>query len=215
MHDVLATLKSECPEINNVYFRQDNAGCYHSAHTILSCPAIAKSVRMKIVRIDFSDPQGGKGAANKLAATCKAHIRAYINEGHDVVTAENMKDALQSSGGIQGVRVVTMQTIHSSSSNQRKIPNINQLNNFQFDGESITAWRSYGIGKGKKVEQVSPLKGQLLKKTHLSSRIVLIMILYLLQTVTTIGWNPLLLQEYLNKLKERIHAVLQQANQRT
>ncbi|CAB4024330.1 Hypothetical predicted protein [Paramuricea clavata] len=49
----------------------DNAGCYHSAHTILSCPAIAKSVGMKIVRIDFSDPQGGKGAADRLAATCK------------------------------------------------------------------------------------------------------------------------------------------------
>ena len=156
MQDVLATLKSECPQINNVYYRQDNAGCYHSAHTILSCPAIAKSVGMKIVRIDFSDPQGGKGAADRLAATCKGHIRAYIN---DVVTAENMKDALQSSGGIQGVRVVAMQTIHSSSSDQRKIPNINKLNNFQFDGESITAWRSYGIGKGKEVEPVNPLEG--------------------------------------------------------
>jgi hypothetical protein len=159
MQDVLATLKSECPQINNVYFHHDNAGCYHSAHTILSCPAIAKSVGMKIVRIDFSDPQGGKGAADRLAATCKGHIRAYINEGHDVVTAENMKDALQSSGGIQGVRVVAMQTIHSSSSDQRKIPNINKLNNFQFDGESITAWRSYGIGNGKEVEPVNPLEG--------------------------------------------------------
>ncbi|CAB4024331.1 Retrovirus-related Pol poly from transposon 412, partial, partial [Paramuricea clavata] len=69
-----------------------------------------------------------------------------------------MKDALQSSGGIQGVRVVAMQTIHSSSSDQRKIPNINKLNNFQFDGESITAWRSYGIGKGKEVEPVNPLE---------------------------------------------------------
>jgi hypothetical protein len=75
------------------------------------------------------------------------------------VTAENMKDALQSSGGIQGVRVVAMQTIHSSSSDQRKIPNINKLNNFQFDGEGITAWRSYGIGKGKEVEPVNPLEG--------------------------------------------------------
>ena len=200
----------------NVYFRQDNADCYHSAHTILSCPAIAKSVGMKVFRIDFSDPQGGKGAADRLPATCKAHIRAYINEGQDVVTAENMKDALQSSGGIQGVRVVTMQTIHSSSSDQRKVTNINQLNNFQFDGQSITAWQSYGTGKSKKVEAVNPLKGWFLKKkTRLSSRTVLIMILYLLQIVTTIGWNPLLLQEYLNELKETILAVLQQANQRT
>ena len=86
---------------------------------------------MKIIRIDFSDPQGGKGAGDRLAATCKAHIRACINEGRDFVTAENMKDALQSSDGIQGVRVVTMPTIHSSSSDQRKILNINQLDNCQ------------------------------------------------------------------------------------
>jgi hypothetical protein len=39
---------------------------------------------VKIARIDFSDPQGGKGAADRLAATCKNDIRAYINEGNDV-----------------------------------------------------------------------------------------------------------------------------------
>ena len=38
-------------------------------------------------RIDFSDPQGGKGAADCLPATCKAHVRIFINEGHDVTNA--------------------------------------------------------------------------------------------------------------------------------
>ena len=160
IQDVLATVKREYPQINKAYFRQDNAGCYHSAYTILACPAIAKSVGIKIVRIDFSDPQGGKGAADRLAATCKAHIRAYINEGNDVTTAENMKDALQSSGGIQGVRVVAMQAINSPLSEQGKIPGINKLNNFKFDGNKITAWRAYGIGKGKEIEVEYQQKGK-------------------------------------------------------
>ena len=165
MQDVLATIKSEYPQINNAYFRQDNAGCYHSAHTILACPSIAKSVGMKIVRLDFSDPQGGKGAADRLAATCKAHIRAYVNEGNDVTTVENMKDALQSSGGIQGVRVVALKAISSPFSSESKIIGINKLNNFEFDDDKITAWRAYGIGEGKDIMVESSQKGKSFDET--------------------------------------------------
>ena len=66
---------------------------------------------MKIVRVDFSDPQGGKGAADRLAASCKSHIRAFINEGHDVCTASDLKEALLSHGGLEGVRVASLDTI--------------------------------------------------------------------------------------------------------
>lgn len=45
---------------------------------------------------DFSDPQGGKGPCDRLAATCKLHIRVFINEGHDVTNTEEMKKALLS-----------------------------------------------------------------------------------------------------------------------
>ena len=58
---------------------------------------------IRVARIDFSDPQGGKGAADRLAASCKFHITAYTNEGHDVSTANDMKRALISHGGIDGV----------------------------------------------------------------------------------------------------------------
>ena len=40
-----------------------------------------------VKRVDFSDPQGGKGPCDRKAATIKAHVRRYINEGHDVLTA--------------------------------------------------------------------------------------------------------------------------------
>lgn len=112
MQHVLKTLKSEHPEITSAFFRQDNAGCYHCANTILSCPFIAESSGIKVARLDFSDPQGGKGAADRLAATCKAHIRIYINEGHDVTTAEGMKEALLSHGGVSGVRVAVLPIIN-------------------------------------------------------------------------------------------------------
>ncbi|KAK3731369.1 hypothetical protein QZH41_019552, partial [Actinostola sp. cb2023] len=158
MQDVLSALKKEHPEIKTAYIRQDNAGCYHSSGTILACPEIAKSTGIKIARIDFSDPQGGKGAADRLAATCKCHIRTYINEGNDVSTAEQMKDALLSSGGIEGVRVVSLETIDNPNISEHtpKIPAISKLNNFEFSNSSIRVWRAYGIGAGKEITIEQP-----------------------------------------------------------
>ena len=99
MQDILNTIKLEHSEINKAFFRQDNAGCYHSSSTVLSCPVISSSTGIEIKRIDFSDPQGGKGAADRLAATCENHVRTFINEGNDVANAEQLKSALLSHGG--------------------------------------------------------------------------------------------------------------------
>ena len=150
MEHVLRTLKRENPNIATVYLRQDNAGCYHSANTILACPAIEKSSGVRIARIDFSDPQGGKGAADRMAATCKSHIRIHLNEGNDVSSANQMRDALLSGGGITGVRVAVLPTI-CDSPDQPKIAGINKLNNFQFRDGNLVAWRAYNIGGGKTV----------------------------------------------------------------
>ena len=139
MQDVLRTIKLEYNEIEKAYFRQDNAGCYHSSSTILSCPFVSASTGIQIERIDFSDPQGGKGAADRLAATCKAHVRVFINEGNDVTSAEQLKNALLSSGGIDGVRVVSLESIDELPvvEENKRIPAISKLNNFVFRTASL------------------------------------------------------------------------------
>ena len=82
--------------------------------------------------LDFSDPQLGKGAADRLAATAKSHIRLYINEGNDVTTAQQMQDALLSHGGIEGVRVAVADSVEDSAAcDLHKITGISKLNNFR------------------------------------------------------------------------------------
>ena len=129
MQHVLKTLHEEYPEITKAHLRQDNAGCYHCANTILACRTFEQSTSIKVVRMDFSDPQGGKGAADRLAATCKNHIRTYINEGNNVTTAAEMKEALLSYGGVEGVRVAILPSIEETVE-LRKISGISKLNNF-------------------------------------------------------------------------------------
>jgi len=91
----------------------------------LACPDIGTSSENREARLDFSDPQGGKGAADWLAATCKFHVRAYINEGHDVCTAMDLNNALLSHGGLEGVRVVALDTINSLPAACFLIPSLN------------------------------------------------------------------------------------------
>ena len=153
MQHVLATLKREHPEVSKAYFRQDNAGCYHSSRTILACREISASTGVHVARVDFSDPQGGKGAADRLAASCKGHIRAYINEGNDVCTATDLKNALLSHGGLEGVRVVSVEAITETPDESQNITGITKLNNFELSSEeSITCWRAYCIGSGKAIK---------------------------------------------------------------
>ena len=58
-------------------------------------------------RLDFSDPQGGKGSCNHKAAAAENHMRIYpLNSGQDVETPKQMKNAVESSGGMPGVRVM-------------------------------------------------------------------------------------------------------------
>ena len=68
MAHVLHALKTEHPEIQKAFFRQDNAGCYHSVVTIMSVPAIEKAAGVKGAEVSFSDPQGEKGPADRMAA---------------------------------------------------------------------------------------------------------------------------------------------------
>jgi len=148
LQHVLKTLKIAHPEIERAFFRQDNAGCYHSSSTILATQQISETTGIDVTRTDFSDPQGGKGAADRMAARCKSHIRIYINEGNNVTTAKQMKTALLSHGGLEGVRVAVVETTSSSQEHQ-KITGINKLNNFKRMEGGLVAWRAYGIGTGK------------------------------------------------------------------
>lgn len=148
MDHVLRSLKKQHPEIVSSFFRQDNAGCYHSAQTIFSMDVLSKRSGIQIKQVDFSDPQGGKGPCDRKAAQIKAHIKSYVNEGYSVTSARELKQAIESRGGIPGVRA-TVVNVKNKSSKNYKLDGISSLNNFTYTDEGFTAFRAYGIGPGK------------------------------------------------------------------
>ena len=53
-------------------------------------------------------------------AAVKAHIKCWVNRWHDVVTAEDMKGAIESHGGIKGCRAAVIGGIHHQGQKQRE-----------------------------------------------------------------------------------------------
>ena len=148
MEHVLRSLKEQHPEITAAYFRQDNAGCYHSSCTILSARVLSTRSGVHVKQIDFSDPQGGKGSCDRKAAQVKAHVKSYVNEGNSVTTPNELKTAIESRGGIPGVRVAVVETSNANKKTY-KLEGINTLNNFSFSDQGCYAFRAYDIGPGK------------------------------------------------------------------
>ena len=147
LYDVFKRLKSTAPEISTIYLRQDNAGCYHSASTLLAIQEVATKNKLQLSRVDFSDPQGGKGSCDRKAATIKNHMKIYLNSGHDIETAEQMVLAMESSGGVPGVRVTLCDPQPPVKPPVIKWDGVSFLNNMEYTRDRIRIWRAYNIGK--------------------------------------------------------------------
>lgn len=160
MEHTLRTLKSEHPEITSTFLRQDNAGCYHNSALLATSSLMKTKTGVSVHRVDFSDPQGGKGACDRKAATIKAHVRRHINEGHNVQNAKDFRDAMLSNGGLNGVRVVLVDAGPEGECivPEVKLAGVSSLNNFQYSEQGVTVWRAFEVGSGKLINQ-SQIKG--------------------------------------------------------
>ena len=147
MDHVLRLLKKQHPEIVSSFFRQDNARCYHSAEIILSVNILSKRSGIQINHADFSDPQGGKSSCDRKAAQIKAHVKSFVDEGGSVTNVGELKQAIESRGGVPGLRVTVMDVQKSAKS--YKLDGISKLNNFNITSDGFTAFRACDLGPGK------------------------------------------------------------------
>ena len=65
MKNFIGELKSHLPQLKSVFYRQDNAGCYHCGATIMGASFASRCHGVSVKRLDFSDPQGGKGPCDR------------------------------------------------------------------------------------------------------------------------------------------------------
>ncbi|CAC5395476.1 unnamed protein product [Mytilus coruscus] len=81
----------------------------------------------KLISYNFSEAQDGKGPCDRRASHIKSVVKRYINEGHDVTSAEEMKVAIDArQNGQSRVKVVDT-----------------------FESGGLRVWKAYTIGKGQ------------------------------------------------------------------
>ena len=144
---VLVTIKQEHPNVKMAYLKSDNAGCYHNASLILSLKSIGERAGISVRRYDFSDLQSKKDVCDRKIAPMKGHIQRWLNEKHDVVTAVDMKEALESHGGVRGCRIAVEEVDVSKAAKPEEWKGISALFNFAFLASGIGAWKAYGVGE--------------------------------------------------------------------
>jgi len=149
VEDLLHKVKQEYPIVTIAYLRSHNAGCCHNGHLLLSLREVGVRTGVRPVQYDFSESQAGKDICNRKTAAMKAHIKRWVNERHDIVTAEDMKAVLESHGGIKGCRAALVEVDTTRERNKdSKIPGISVLNNFHYEECGIRVWKAYDIGPG-------------------------------------------------------------------
>ena len=143
-------MKATNPQLTEAFLRSDNAGCYHCAFLLLSLPNIGQNAGINISRYDFSEPQAGKDICDRRTAAVKSHMRRYINEGHDIKTAGDMKAAIESHEGVKGCYAAVCKVQETSQTMKKhSMTGIQALNNFSYEAGGLRVWRAYNIGPGK------------------------------------------------------------------
>ena len=131
IENILKDIHSCDPVITKAFLRSDNAGCYHSAETLLSLPYMSKKTGIEVQRVGFFDPQGGKSPCDRFAAVLKSRVRRYLNEKNDITNASEFVNACHSYGGTPGVKVSECRLLaETNSTAQFRFPGITSYNNF-------------------------------------------------------------------------------------
>ena len=119
-----------------------------------SLPSIGHETGIRVIGYDFSEAQHGKDICDRKTATMKQHARGLVAVTKtDILTACDLKKALESNGGVKGCRVsiVEMPQRSSQIDTNVKIKGISQIHNIRYEEGGIRFWKAFDIGKGKRV----------------------------------------------------------------
>ncbi len=146
----MSDLEKEHGNLSEAFLKSDQAGCYKTGMLIQYITKRNSTARLKVKRYDFSEAQSGKDVCDSRSACAKFHMLKFIDQGHNVETAKQMKEALDSSGGVKGLKTCVVDI------NQKVEPKaiafaltISQYSSFLFEEDGVKVWKAYNIGSGK------------------------------------------------------------------
>lgn len=77
IRDIIDQVKVRYPNVNEIFLKSDNAGCYHSSALIAFLFHLNINASVKVLEYNFSEPQSGKDICDAKTSHCKMHIFRY------------------------------------------------------------------------------------------------------------------------------------------
>ena len=77
--------------VSKIYLQSDKAGCYHNNFLIAAVKDFGQRMGIDIWCFDYSEPHYGKDVCDRILCPMKLCIRRFCEEGHDILTAVDMK----------------------------------------------------------------------------------------------------------------------------
>ena len=145
---VIKALKSDHPDVVEVYSKGDNASSYHGNFYPESLYHICKQNGIILRQLDYNELQKGKDQCDRESTVARNMMRCFVDEGNDTLTAEDTYKALVNSKmkNIK-VSVVSFQK-NECEVDGDKIVNISNYHYTEFTREGLKLWRYYGISSG-------------------------------------------------------------------
>ena len=114
-----------------MYSKANNAGNYHGNFYVENVLRLGMNLR----RMDYNEPRKGKGQCDRESTLVRNATRCYIDEGNDLISANDIHKALSQSNVINSpVSVVSFNKRWISGT---KIDNIHHLYEISSDDTTI------------------------------------------------------------------------------
>ena len=111
---------------------------------------VCKEANLEISALDFNETQKGKDQCDRDAAVAKRCIRSYVNIGKDVLNAEDIKEALDSTPStLPNTKTSVVKVMPNDGSiDKARIDNITRYHYFKVEEDHFRVWEFHNIGTG-------------------------------------------------------------------
>ena len=144
--EVLKEFVKSQPQIKKIYMKSDNAGCYHNSQSPEALFNIFKKYGLTLQIYDFNEPAQGKDQCDRESATAKSYIHNYVDNGHDLLNADDVFSVLYYGSGIQDPEVCVVEIDSSVATlTGAKIPSFQNYLSIKSEDKGMVLWRYFNV----------------------------------------------------------------------
>jgi hypothetical protein len=156
---VLVQIKNVLPHVRRLFIQSDNAKCYRKIELLIGMVVVADKHGLEVKRFIHSGVQDGKSPLDGHFATAMRHVSMFCDEGNDIVTPEQLVNALRCNGGVRN-SITELVGINRKAmdefliANDAKIEQLKHLKDqsdihFDMDAKTLCVYQYANFGEGR------------------------------------------------------------------